>query len=136
MTLIVAGLGATSCASSRPVLTSRIAVVWRDFATASRRPSGEKAHEKPDLILCDITMPEMDGYAVLQALREDKETATIPFIFLTARGEKLDVRMGMNYGADDYLTKQCSGFQTATTEKRPNELRQTLELAKSIQVVA
>jgi DNA-binding NarL/FixJ family response regulator len=61
--------------------------------------------EKPDLILCDITMPEMDGYAVLQALRYDKANATIPFIFLTARGEKLDVRMGMNYGADDYLTK-------------------------------
>ena len=61
--------------------------------------------EKPDLILCDITMPQMDGYAVLQALRDDKETATVPFIFLTARGEKLDVRVGMNYGADDYLTK-------------------------------
>ena len=73
-------------------------------------PSGRKGlelarKEKPDLILCDITMPEMDGYAVLQALREDKDIATIPFIFLTARGEKLDVRLGMNYGADDYLTK-------------------------------
>jgi DNA-binding NarL/FixJ family response regulator len=61
--------------------------------------------EMPDLILCDITMPEMDGYAVLQALRDGKETATIPFVFLSARGEKLDVRLGMNYGADDYLTK-------------------------------
>ena len=61
--------------------------------------------EKPDLILCDITMPGVDGYAVLQALREDEETATLPFIFLTARGEQLDVRAGMNYGADDYLTK-------------------------------
>lgn len=61
--------------------------------------------EKPDLVLCDITMPEMDGYAVLQALRDNKETAPVPFIFLTARGEKLDVRVGMNYGADDYLTK-------------------------------
>lgn len=61
--------------------------------------------EKPDLILCDITMPGIDGYGVLQAIRDDKETATIPFIFLTARGEKLDVRVGMNYGADDYLTK-------------------------------
>jgi DNA-binding NarL/FixJ family response regulator len=61
--------------------------------------------EKPDLILCDITMPGMDGYAVLQAIRDDKETATVPFIFLTARGERLDVRVGMNYGADDYLTK-------------------------------
>jgi DNA-binding NarL/FixJ family response regulator len=61
--------------------------------------------ENPDLVLCDITMPGLDGYAVLQALREDTTTATIPFIFLTARGEKLDVRVGMNYGADDYLTK-------------------------------
>ena len=61
--------------------------------------------EKPHLILCDITMPGMDGYAVLQAIRDDKETATIPFIFLTAHGERLAVRVGMNYGADDYLTK-------------------------------
>jgi DNA-binding NarL/FixJ family response regulator len=61
--------------------------------------------EKPDLVLCDVAMPEVDGYAVLKALRDDKETATLPFIFLTARGEKIDVRLGMNYGADDYLTK-------------------------------
>jgi DNA-binding NarL/FixJ family response regulator len=61
--------------------------------------------EKPDLILCDIMMPALDGYGVLQALRENAETATIPFIFLTAKGEKLDVRVGMNYGADDYLAK-------------------------------
>jgi DNA-binding NarL/FixJ family response regulator len=61
--------------------------------------------EKPDLILCDITMPEIDGYGVLQAIRDDEQTATTPFIFLTARGEKLDVRVGMNYGADDYLSK-------------------------------
>jgi len=61
--------------------------------------------EKPDLILCDITMPGMDGYAVLHALRQDQEIGTTPFIFLTARGEKIDVRVGMNYGADDYLTK-------------------------------
>lgn len=61
--------------------------------------------EKPDLILCDIMMPGLDGYAVLKALREDKATATVPFIFLTAKGERLDVRLGMNLGADDYLTK-------------------------------
>jgi DNA-binding NarL/FixJ family response regulator len=63
------------------------------------------ACEKPDLILCDIMMPELDGYGVLEALRLDKATATIPFIFLTAKGEKLDFRTGMNLGADDYLTK-------------------------------
>lgn len=61
--------------------------------------------EKPDLILCDVMMPELDGYGVLTALRANAETALIPFIFLTAKGEKEDLRNGMNLGADDYLTK-------------------------------
>ena len=61
--------------------------------------------EKPDLILCDVMMPELDGYGVIEALREDPSTVGIPFIFLTARGEKPDIRTGMNLGADDYLTK-------------------------------
>jgi DNA-binding NarL/FixJ family response regulator len=61
--------------------------------------------EKPDLILCDVMMPELDGYGVIAALRADPETVTIPFIFLTAKGEKPDIRAGMNLGADDYLTK-------------------------------
>ena len=65
--------------------------------------------EKPDLILCDVMMPEMDGYEVLQALRKDRTIAGTPFIFLTARGEKRDLREGMNLGADDYLTKPVSG---------------------------
>ncbi|ATC64542.1 DNA-binding response regulator [Nibricoccus aquaticus] len=59
----------------------------------------------PDLILCDISMPLMDGHAVLKALREIPHTARIPFIFLTARGEHSDVRSGMTLGADDYLIK-------------------------------
>src|SRR5262245_36542072 len=61
--------------------------------------------ETPDLILCDVMMPELDGYGVIAALRADPETVSIPFIFLTARGEKPDIRAGMNLGADDYLTK-------------------------------
>jgi DNA-binding NarL/FixJ family response regulator len=61
--------------------------------------------EKPDLILCDVMMPELDGYGVLQALQTDAALAQIPFIFLTAKGEKDDLRSGMNLGADDYLTK-------------------------------
>jgi len=60
---------------------------------------------KPDLILCDVMMPELDGYGVIAALRSDPETVSIPFIFLTAKGEKPDIRAGMNLGADDYLTK-------------------------------
>lgn len=61
--------------------------------------------ERPDVILCDIMMPEMDGYTVVQTLREDAAFATTPFLFLTAKGEKSDIRVGMNFGADDYLTK-------------------------------
>jgi DNA-binding NarL/FixJ family response regulator len=61
--------------------------------------------EKPDLILCDVMMPEMDGYGVLQTLQQDAALALIPFIFLTAKGDKDDLRSGMNLGADDYLTK-------------------------------
>lgn len=64
--------------------------------------------EMPDLILCDVMMPEMDGYQVLQTLRSDPATSAIPFIFLTAKGEKTDVRIGMNLGADDYLIKPVS----------------------------
>jgi DNA-binding NarL/FixJ family response regulator len=61
--------------------------------------------QKPDLILCDVMMPELDGYGVLRRLRENAATEATPFIFLTARGEKPDIRNGMNLGADDYLTK-------------------------------
>lgn len=64
------------------------------------------AHDElPDLILCDIMMPDRDGYDVLQAVRLRRATATTPFIFLTAKGEKQELRAGMNLGADDYLVK-------------------------------
>jgi CRP-like cAMP-binding protein/CheY-like chemotaxis protein len=59
----------------------------------------------PDVILCDIMMPELDGYGVLYMLNKNPETATIPFIFLTAKAERIDQRKGMEMGADDYLTK-------------------------------
>ena len=59
----------------------------------------------PDLILCDVSMPELDGYDVLRALRANARTACIPFLFLTARTDRKDVRTGMDLGADDYLYK-------------------------------
>ncbi|WP_199248903.1 response regulator [[Phormidium] sp. ETS-05] len=73
-------------------------------------PNGLEGVEKakqylPDLIICDVMMPELDGYGVIQALRQNEATATIPFIFLTAKTEKTDTRKGMELGADDYLTK-------------------------------
>ena len=61
--------------------------------------------ERPDLILCDVMMPKLDGYGVIAALRANAETVAIPFILLTAKGEKPEIRAGMNLGADDYLTK-------------------------------
>lgn len=61
--------------------------------------------EKPDLIICDIMMPVLDGHGALHLLAKNEETASIPFIFLTAKAERNDFRKGMEMGADDYLTK-------------------------------
>jgi len=61
--------------------------------------------EKPDLIVCDIMMPELDGYGVLHLLRKNPDMQSTPFIFLTAKTERTDLRKGMEMGADDYITK-------------------------------
>lgn len=63
------------------------------------------SQEKPDLIVSDIMMPELDGYGVFEALQRDPHTAIIPFIFLTAKTDPADIREGLGLGADDYLTK-------------------------------
>ncbi len=73
-------------------------------------PNGKKGvetalKEKPDLIICDIMMPELDGYGVLHLLRKNDATLDTPFIFLTAKTERSDFRKGMEMGADDYITK-------------------------------
>jgi DNA-binding NarL/FixJ family response regulator len=79
---------------------------YQPVAAEQGRAGVEAARtQAPDLILCDVMMPELDGYGVLQALRDEARTSLIPFIFLTAKGEKDDLRNGMNLGADDYLTK-------------------------------
>lgn len=78
--------------------------------TVHMAPNGkvgvELATQKnPDLIICDIMMPELDGYGVLHLLNKNPETASIPFIFLTAKTERSDFRKGMDMGADDYISK-------------------------------
>lgn len=75
--------------------------------TASNGKEGIKMalESTPDLVLCDIMMPEMDGYEVLYLLSKNPATSALPFIFLTAKAEKSDFRKGMNMGADDYITK-------------------------------
>ena len=66
----------------------------------------ERAKEQlPDIIICDIMMPEVDGYGVLEDLSTDEQTKHIPFIFLSAKTEHKEIRKGMDMGADDYLTK-------------------------------
>ena len=67
--------------------------------------------EKPDIIICDITMPVLDGYGVLHLLSKNTETANIPFIFLTAKADQIDFRKGMEMGADDYITKSFGDVQ-------------------------
>ena len=67
--------------------------------------------EMPDLIVCDIMMPALDGYGVLHLLNKHIETYGIPFIFLTAKSEKTDLRKGMEMGADDYITKPFDGIE-------------------------
>ena len=75
--------------------------------TASNGKIGVSLAKKqhPDIIVCDIMMPELDGYGALKTLSESKLTKFIPFIFLSAKTERTDVRKGMNLGADDYITK-------------------------------
>ncbi|MEM1238308.1 MAG: response regulator [Cyanobacteria bacterium P01_H01_bin.26] len=81
----------------------------------------------PDLIICDVMMPEIDGYYVLQALRQEPETLTVPFIFLTALANRGDIRRGMVLGADDYLTKPFtrSDVLTAVETRLQKQASQT-----------
>ena len=79
---------------------------YQVFAAKNGSEGVEQAtHRLPDLILCDVMMPRLDGYGVLKILRGNQTTNHIPFIFLTARVDKSDFRKGMGLGADDYITK-------------------------------
>ena len=91
----------------RLTLAERLTLEGLQVLTAANGKAGvHQAQEaRPDLILCDILMPEMDGYSVLLALQSDARTAAIPFIFLTAKADPPQVRAGMELGADDYLCK-------------------------------
>ena len=87
--------------SSYEVITAENGKIGVEFAL----------QQSPDLIVCDIMMPELDGYGVLHLLNKHIETYGIPFIFLTAKSEKTDLRKGMEMGADDYLTKPFDGIE-------------------------
>ncbi|MEH2422882.1 MAG: EAL domain-containing response regulator [Nostoc sp.] len=91
--------------------------------------------EVPDLILCDLMMPEIDGYGVLTALRQDPSTAIIPFIFLTAKSAKSDFRQGMDMGADDYITKPFTRAELLNAIINRLEKYATLKRYLSLQTV-
>ena len=98
-----------------------------NVVTAENGKKGIKLaqEQQPDLIICDIMMPELDGYGVLHLLSKESETAGIPFIFLTAKAEKTDYRKGMTLGADDYLTKPYDDVELLSaveTRLRKNDL--------------
>ena len=79
---------------------------YKTFTAENGKRGVEVAQrEKPDVIVCDIMMPELDGYGVLHLLRKNTDTEHIPFVFLTAKTERSDFRKGMEMGADDYITK-------------------------------
>jgi len=90
---------------------------------------------KPDLIVCDIMMPVLDGYGVIHMLQKNPDTQNIPFIFLTAKAERAEIRKGMDLGADDYITKPFSGTEllnAVETRLRKVELMK-IELASGMQ---
>lgn len=97
-----------------PAYVSMMDVILRmegfDVCSASDGRSGLAMirEKRPDLILCDIMMPDMDGHSVLNVLKGEEALADIPFIFVTAMGDRSDVRRGMSEGADDYLPKPFS----------------------------
>jgi CRP-like cAMP-binding protein/CheY-like chemotaxis protein len=85
--------------------------------------------EKPNVIVCDIMMPELDGYGVLHMLRKNTDTQSIPFIFLTAKTERSDLRKGMEMGADDYITKPFEDIELLNaieTRLKKAEILETL----------
>ena len=91
----------------RTTLQDRLIMEGFQVYTAADGQEGLRwaRNASPDLILCDIMLPELDGYGVLRALQADLRTAAIPFVFLTAKATPLQVRVGMGVGADDYLCK-------------------------------
>jgi len=130
------------------VISEMLSIHGYQTKTAINGREGISAASKfnPDLILCDISMPEISGYEVLKSIRNNTKTYAIPFIFLTAKGDMKDLRKGMLMGADDYLTKPVSAedliaaVQTRLekhnqiTRQYKNEIEQTrydLEITKN-----
>lgn len=101
---------------------------YETFMASNGKEGVQAALDKrPDLILCDIMMPELDGYGVLRILSKNEALASVPFIFLSAKTELVDVRRGMTLGADDYITKPFDDVELLDTiEVRLNKKKNTV----------
>lgn len=126
-------------APTRDVILEVLTLGNFDAITASSGQQGIRMAQKrlPSLILCDIMMPDLDGLEVLCALRQEATTKQIPFIFLTARSNREDLRQGMELGADDYITKPFTGAEllsaiTAQLEKQAGLREQTSQQSAEI----
>ncbi|HEU4575274.1 MAG TPA: response regulator [Chitinophagaceae bacterium] len=120
---------------------------YRVFTAANGKEGIEIARkEKPDLIICDIMMPVLDGYGVLHLLHQNPELRNTPFIFLTAKSERNEMRKGMELGADDYITKPFdetellhaieSRFRKAVMQKTDTETEEETESTNGKEVLA
>jgi CRP-like cAMP-binding protein len=107
-----------------------------DTAPNGREGVKQALANPPDLVLCDIMMPEMDGYEVLYLLSKNTKTASIPFIYLTAKAENTDFRKGMNMGADDYITKPFEEMELLGAIERRLLKFQELSKAESMDELA
>lgn len=92
---------------------------------------GMALEQTPDLIICDIMMPELDGYGVLHLVQKNSTLRNVPFIFLTARSERTEIRKGMDLGADDYITKPFDGTELLNAVER--RLKKNAQLKREIQ---
>ena len=91
-------------------------------------------HNRPDLIICDVLMPDMNGYSALAALRDDPITSDIPVIFLTVAASRADMRKGMELGADDYITKPYTVEELLAAVRTRLERQETIKRASSSDV--
>ena len=107
-----------------------LALQHRGFEISEARGGEQGAEmarrELPDLVLCDLHMQPVDGYATLHALREDPATATIPFILMTGMGDRTTMRHGMEQGADDFLEKPFNPDQLFKAVNARLQKQQTL----------
>ncbi len=84
---------------------------------------------RPDLIICDVLMPDLNGYSALEALRKDPDTSVIPVIFLTAAASRAEMRKGMELGADDYITKPYTVAELLAAVRTRLERQETIKVA-------